>query len=123
MQLLLDTHAVLWWLSGDDYLSENQSRSIADRRNTRFVSAVTIWEISINQSIGKIDIASEYPDVLRAQGFIELPISWKHAQEVSNLSHYHRDPFDRLLIAQARIEDMTLVTSDPEIVKYDVKTV
>ena len=99
MLLLLDTHAMIWWLAGDASLSESQVAAIRDRRNTRFVSAATIWEISIKRALGKIDIDDAYPDILKSQGFIELPISWRHAQEVLNLPQHHRDPFDRLLVA------------------------
>lgn len=123
MLLLLDTHAIIWWLAGDSALSEAQVGAIRDRRNTRYVSAASIWEISIKLGLGKIEIDADYPSVLRSQGFIELPISWRHAQAVTDLPQHHRDPFDRLLVAQAKIEDMTLVTSDPLIVRYDVNAI
>lgn len=123
MDLLLDTHAAIWWLADDPALTSTQRQVITDKRNSLFVSSASIWEISIKRSLGKIEIDTGYTDVLRAQGFIELPISWIHAREVNLLPMHHRDPFDRLLVAQARIESMVLVTSDPEIPRYDLRTV
>ncbi len=123
MDLLLDTHAVIWWLADDPALTPAQRRVITDKRNSLFVSAASVWEISIKRSLGKIDIDLGYTEVLRAQGFIELPISWIHAREVWLLPMHHRDPFDRLLVAQARVEPMVLVTSDPEIPRYDLRTI
>ena len=121
MDLLLDTHAIVWWLADDPALTDVQRRTIGDRRNTCYVSAATVWEISIKQALGKIAIDADYTSVLRAQGFVELPVSWRHALAVQSLPHHHRDPFDRILIAQARTENLVLVSTDPDIARYEVR--
>ncbi len=120
MKLLLDTHILLWWLAGDPALTPTQCMAIEDKRNSCFVSAATIWEISIKSGLGKLYVPSEYLEVLTSQGFFQLPISWAHSQAVSKLPVIHKDPFDRILIAQAQIEGMTLVCNDPLIAKYEV---
>ena len=123
MKLLLDTHGVIWWLADDPNLTEQQRKAIQDRRNTCFVSAATVWEISIKKALGKLSIDPGYLDQLRSEGFVELPVSWKHAQAVHNLPPHHRDPFDRLLVAQARMEGMCLVSGDDIIRKCDLTVI
>ena len=95
--------------------------AIADSDNICFVSAASVWEISIKSAIGKLDIPDNYLEVLFDQDFKEIPVSWQHAHKVRHLPIYHKDPFDRLLIAQAIIEDLTLLSVDKIISKYDVK--
>ncbi|MCX6545071.1 MAG: type II toxin-antitoxin system VapC family toxin [Acidobacteria bacterium] len=123
MKLLLDTHGVIWWLADDPNLTDKQRRAIQDRRNTCYVSAATVWEISIKQALGKLVIDSDYLDRLRSEGFVELPVSWKHSQAAQNLPPHHRDPFDRLLVAQARMEGMCLVSGDEIVRKYDLTVI
>jgi PIN domain nuclease of toxin-antitoxin system len=120
VQLLLDTHVLLWWLNDDPSLTEEHKRLIQDKRNACYVSAATVWEISIKSGLGKLRIAKEYLDVLRSQGFLELPVSWAHTSAVQQLPEHHRDPFDRLLVAQAAAEGMVLLSVDPLIRKYQV---
>jgi PIN domain nuclease of toxin-antitoxin system len=120
VDLLLDTHVVLWWLADDPQLSPTQISAIKDKRNTCYVSAATVWEISIKAAIGKLVIDSDYMEQLRSEGFLELPITWGHAHAIQNLPPHHRDPFDRLLIAQAKMETMFLVSGDEFIAKYEV---
>ena len=120
MRLLLDTHVLLWWLGNDPSLTEEHRKFIQDKRNSCYVSAASVWEISINSAIGKLEITPEYLEVLRSQGFLELPISWTHAQAVRQLPQHHRDPFDRLLVAQAATEGMALLSVDPIVKKYEV---
>ena len=120
MRLLLDTHVLLWWLNDDRSLTDEHRRLIQDKRNSCYVSAATVWEISIKSGIGKLEIASEYLDVVRSQGFLELPVSWLHVNAVRELPEHHRDPFDRLLVAQATIEGMVLLSVDPVIRKYGI---
>ena len=120
MHLLLDTHILLWWLADAPELTESHRSAIQDKRNSCFVSAVTIWEISIKSSLGKLEIDDTYLDIIQSQGFEELPISWRHAQAVRSLPAHHKDPFDRLLIAQAQVEGMTLLCQDAIIARYDV---
>ena len=100
MKLLLDTHGVIWWLADDPNLTEQQRKSIQDRRNTCFVSAATVWEISIKKALGKLSIDPGYLDQLRSEGFVELPVSWKHAQAPTVDMELHFDAaFVRLTVS------------------------
>ncbi len=120
MNLILDTHIILWWLDDNNLLPQKYRLAIADKNNICFISAASIWEISIKSAIGKLDIPDNYLEVLLDQNFRELPISWQHAGKVSHLPMYHKDPFDRLLIAQAIVDNLTLLSVDKVISKYDV---
>ena len=121
MNLILDTHILLWWMDDNDLLPQKYRLAIADSDNICFVSAVSVWEISIKSAIGKLDIPDDYLEVLLEQDFREIPISWQHADMVRHLPMYHKDPFDRLLIAQAIVDDLTVLSVDKIISKYDVK--
>ena len=121
MNLILDTHIILWWLDDNDSLPKKYRQEIADRNNICFVSAASVWEISIKSAIGKLDIPDNYLEVLLDQNFREIPISWQHASKVRYLPMHHKDPFDRLLIAQAIVEDLMFLSVDKIISKYDVK--
>jgi PIN domain nuclease of toxin-antitoxin system len=119
MSLLLDTHVVFWWLTDDDTLSEDVKDRL-DHDVDVYVSPATIWEVAIKQAIGKLPEPEDLPERIRDSGFRELPITSAHAIEAGRLPLIHRDPFDRMLIAQARIEGLTLVTRDAHVQKYDV---
>ena len=119
MSLLLDTHIVLWWLTDEATLS-NEIKTMLDREPDVYVSAATVWEVAIKQTIGKLSSPADLPERIRDSGFRELPIEAKHALIAGRLPLHHRDPFDRMLVAQAQVEDFTLVTRDAEIQKYDV---
>lgn len=121
MRLLLDTHALLWWLTDEEALGERAREHIAAAENAIVVSAASMWEIAIKQRLGKIvaDIA-EIEKEIAQQGMVRLGIEADHLIELTSLPDYHRDPFDRMLIAQARAEDMPLMTRDPEIAAYSV---
>ena len=119
MSLLLDTHVVLWWLTDDPTLSE-EIKTRLDHEPDVWVSAATIWEVSIKQAIGKLAEPAELPERIRGSGFRELSIRFDHAIAAGRLPPLHRDPFDRMLVAQARCEDLTLVTRDPRCKQYDV---
>jgi PIN domain nuclease of toxin-antitoxin system len=121
MNLLLDTHIILWWMDDNELLPEKYRLAISDKNNICFVSAATIWEISIKSAIGKLVIPDNYLEVLLDQNFKELLISWQHAGKVKYLPMFHNDPFDRLIIAQTIVEDLTLLSVDDIIPKYDVK--
>ena len=123
MNLLLDTHAVLWWLNDDPTLADSARSAIADPENTVFLSAVAVWEIRIKQSIGKLDLPDDFEEVLEGQPFAELPITVAHTHAIAELPTIHRDPFDRMLVAQAMVEEMTIVTRDAAIADYGVKVV
>jgi len=120
VNLLLDTHAVLWWLADDPALSSEARRAIGDAANDVCVSPVTPWEIAIKSSAGKLKAPDNLLEALRANRFRELPISLVHAERAGTLPPWHRDPFDRMLIAQALTEGLTLVTRDRVFEQYDV---
>ena len=122
MKLLLDTHILLWWLADDFALPDLARTAIADPDNVVSVSAVSLWEIAIKRRLGKLDIPDDWSTHLSTEAFQQLPITWAHASEVENLPAIHSDPFDRMLIAQSRVEKMTLVTTDSLIGKYHVAT-
>lgn len=122
MLLLLGTHAFLWWNADDPALGSRARKAIADPDNFVYVSAATAWEIAVKREAGKLKAPGEIAAWIRDDGFSDIAIEIEHAIASAELPKLHRDPFDRLLIAQARLEDLTLVTSDVQIVKYDVET-
>jgi PIN domain nuclease of toxin-antitoxin system len=119
MSLLLDTHVVLWWLADDPSLSE-KIKSRLDHEPDVYISSVTVWEVAIKQAIGKLAEPADLPERVRDSGFRELPISFEHAIAAGRLPPVHRDPFDRMLVAQARCEHLTLVTRDARCQRYEV---
>ncbi len=119
MGLLLDTHVVLWWLADDPALAADVKDQL-DHDPDVYVSAATIWEVAIKQVIGKLPEPAGLPELIRGSGFAELPISSQHAMTAARLPMIHRDPFDRMLVAQARDENLTLVTRDARCQRYDV---
>jgi PIN domain nuclease of toxin-antitoxin system len=126
MKLLLDTHILLWAAKDDDRLSA-QARALLEAEDTQPVfSAISIWEVAIKTGLGRDDFDAE-PHLLRrgllASGFVELPVTGEHAIEVRSLEPHHRDPFDRMLIAQSRVEGMTLVTADYLVSQYTGKII
>ena len=102
-------------------LPEKYFEAISDSNNICFISSATIWEVSIKCALGKLEIPDNFTDILEQEGFNELQISWNHAAMVRQLPFHHKDPFDRLIIAQAIIEDLTLLTVDKVIPVYEVK--
>lgn len=116
MRLLLDTHALLWWLDGDRRLSRKARTAIGDEDHTIFVSAASAWEITTKARLGKLPgavaVAEDVVGSVSAQGFSSLDITMRQAQRAGRLPGGHRDPFDRMLIAQAQLEDLTLVSND-----------
>jgi PIN domain nuclease of toxin-antitoxin system len=120
VKLLLDTHAALWFLSGDERLGENARRHLTDGSNVVLLSAAVVWEIAIKRALGKLTVPDEYLTVLLDAGVQPLPISVAHAAAVQRLPPHHRDPFDRMLISQARIEGGALVSRDDALAPYDV---
>lgn len=123
MLLLLDTHVFLWWMGDDPALGTRAKAAIADPDNIVFVSAATAWEIAVKRRAGKLDAPGDIAEWIRAGGFNSIAIDVEHAVASADLPPHHRDPFDRILVAQAQLEELTLVTGDSDIVKYDVETV
>jgi PIN domain nuclease of toxin-antitoxin system len=118
VRVLLDTHVVLWWLADDPALAD-EIKHLLDVEPDAYVSAATLWEVSIKQALGKLGPA-DLAERVRDAGFRELPMTMAHAIAAGRLPPIHRDPFDRMLVAQARCEDLTLITRDEDIHKYDV---
>ena len=115
MRLLLDTHALLWWLDGDRRLTRRARTAITDEDNVIVVSAASAWEITTKVRLGKLPgadaVAADVVGSVASQGFSSLDITMRHAQRAGRLPGSHRDPFDRMLIAQAQLEDLTLVSN------------
>lgn len=120
MRLLLDTHVVLWWLADSAELS-GEIKDLLDTEPAVYVSAVSPWEIAIKQSLGKLTGPEDLAERVRDSQFTSLPITAGHGVRAAGLPQHHRDPFDRLLVAQAQIEGLTLATRDKWIEQYDVQ--
>ena len=127
MRLLLDTHAFLWWISADDRLSANARDVISDGTNDVWFSAASGWEIVVKSSLGRLTVDRPLdelvPEQLEANAFQVLPIHLRHVLAIDELPDLHRDPFDRVLVAQALVEDLALVTGDPVIARYPATVV
>lgn len=125
--LLLDTHALLWWIAGDAHLSRAARRAIADESATVFVSAASAWEVATKVRLGKLSDPFGVSDALgahvAAQGFHELPITLQHGRRAGNLPGPHKDPFDRMLIAQALGDGLTVVSNETIFDAYGIQRV
>jgi PIN domain nuclease of toxin-antitoxin system len=119
VRLLLDTHALLWWLA-DEGLTAAERNAIADPANLVAVSAASAWEISIKKALGKLAAPDDLGEQVQASDFLPLPISIAHAVAAGQLDRHHEDPFDRMLIAQAFAEGLTIVTRDKRFEDYGV---
>lgn len=122
MRLLLDTHAFVWAASQPGRLPEQLRRDLADSANEVLLSAASVWEIAIKRRLGKIVFAPVTERRLSTLRLGSLPIGLDHAEEAGELPDLHRDPFDRMLVAQARVEGLTIATRDPQVRAYDVQT-
>lgn len=123
MKLLLDTHAALWWLADDERLGAGAARHLADDSNRVLLSAAVVWEVAIKRSLGKLEAPTDLAPTLLNAGVQPLAVTLDHAATVETLPWYHRDPFDRMLVAQALTENATLVSQDARLEKYDVPLV
>ena len=123
-RILVDTNVLLWLLFGDrGAVSEHAEKALTDGHNQVSVSAVSVLEIAVKRSIGKLVIGDAWPLAITALGFDPMPITALHARQVEQLPWHHRDPFDRLLVAQASLEDHALVSADPRMAGYGVEVV
>jgi PIN domain nuclease of toxin-antitoxin system len=122
VRLLFDSHVALWWLAGDPSVSARCQQTVSDADEV-FVSAVTPWELGIKRSLGKVDYPADLVATLRRSGFRMLSVAADHAELAPVLPPHHRDPFDRMLVAQARLESLVLVTADASLLPYDVEII
>lgn len=123
MKFLLDTHSLLWTVFEPDKLSTEAQEIIVDHNNIICVSLISLWEISIKQNIGRLDIPKEFFEVVSDGGFEILPLTIDQIKKYRTLPLHHRDPFDRMLIIQARQQKLIFITRDSEISQYDVEIV
>ena len=119
MRLLVDSHVALWWLDAHPSLGPRCRRSI-EQADVVCFSAVTPWELGIKKALGKVSFPAGLPDRLEAEGFEALSISARHAEHAAALPPHHRDPFDRMLVAQAQLKSLALVTADRALHPYDL---
>ena len=122
MRLLLDTNVFLWWIYGAALTPSARSAIAAPESDVR-VSSVTVWESEIKRATGKLKLPDDLIEVVRVEGFAELPVRFEHAVAAGRLPRHHGDPFDRMLVAQAQLEGLSLVTADSAIARYDVHVV
>jgi PIN domain nuclease of toxin-antitoxin system len=120
MRLLPDTHAALWLLGGDDRLSRRADSLLTDVSNDVLLSSAVVWEVAIKRSLNKLDAPTGFAGLLLDAGAAPLAVSADHAEAVAELPWHHRDPFDRLLVAQAMLEGAALVSSDERLRAYEV---
>jgi PIN domain nuclease of toxin-antitoxin system len=120
MRLLLDTHVLLWCLSAPNELSRDAREKLQDPDNVVFVSAVSAWEMEIKRALGKLRAPADLEEQLRRRRFNELPLHLRHVQALRELPPLHRDPFDRMLVAQAVADDLALVSRDTRVQRYPV---
>ncbi|HEX5043161.1 MAG TPA: type II toxin-antitoxin system VapC family toxin [Candidatus Polarisedimenticolaceae bacterium] len=121
MKLLLDAHAVLWWMADDRRLGADARAGISDACSVVLVSAATVWEIEIKRRLGRLEMGdADLTEQLVAEGFAELPISSRHARRAAHLPPHHDDPFDRMIVAQALLEGLTCVSRDAALSAYGV---
>lgn len=126
MKLLIDTHCWIWFFMDQHRLSNSQKNLLLNRKNEIFFSAASLWEMAIKNSLGKLTLPfpiNDVPRLMANEGMTALSILHSHALQVAALPHHHGDPFDRLLIAQAQIEKLPILTADPRFQKYDVKVI
>jgi PIN domain nuclease of toxin-antitoxin system len=122
VRLLLDTHVVLWWSEQSRRLKATLRKQIAQADEV-FVSAASAWEVNIKVSLGKLSVPGPLMEVVESSGFSALPVTFEHAEAVKGLPALHSDPFDRLLVAQAQVEGLHLVTSDVILARYAIPVV
>jgi PIN domain nuclease of toxin-antitoxin system len=120
LNFLLDTHVLLWWLADSAKIKEESRAAISDATNTVWVSAASAWEIAIKRALGKLEAPADLESAVRRSGFSALPITLRHAEAAGRLPRHHEDPFDRMLVAQASTEGLTIITQDTRFRRYRV---
>lgn len=122
MQYLLDTNAFIWFIEGNPRLGKTSTEIVKDPENKIFYSLISIWEIILKQSKGKLKVPQDIKKAVDYSRFEQIDLKLNHVLTVKKLKPIHKDPFDRMLIAQAKSENLTIITSDSKIIKYNVKT-
>jgi PIN domain nuclease of toxin-antitoxin system len=122
VNLLLDTHAILWFVGGETGLRDD-ARTAIESADRTYVSSASIWELAVKHARERLVAPEHLPERLRELGFVELALGWEHAQVAGELPMHHRDPFDRMLVAQAIVERLTIVTRDSMIRRYGVPVI
>lgn len=122
MKYLLDTHIILWWLTEPNKIANKARKIICDKKENIFISSASFWEMAIKKSIGKLILPGNIIEILSGEGFEILPITAKESLSVADLPLIHADPFDRMLIIQAKLNDLVLITCDEKIINYPVVT-
>lgn len=123
MRLLLDTHTAVWLLGTDGRASERAVVHFADEANDVLLSAVVVWEVALKRSLGKLDVPTDLVEQMESVGVRGLPVTLQHAAAVEELPPHHRDPFDRLLVAQAMTEKAAILSADDALRRYDVEVI
>jgi PIN domain nuclease of toxin-antitoxin system len=123
LKLLLDTHAALWWLSGDERFGRDAEQRLTDETNQILLSAAVVWEVAIKRSLGKLQAPDDFAAMLLGAGVQGLAVSLEHAASVELLPWHHSDPFDRMLVAQASIEKAAVVSHDEALRPYGVRLI
>ena len=121
MRILLDTNAFIWWRDGSPRLSPHAREQIGDTENDIAVSITSLWEITVKRALGKLRFLQDFEEVLAEEGFDLLPLAYRHLRALADLPLHHRDPFDRLLIAQAVVERIPIATADRRFAVYGVE--
>ncbi|MGH3066732.1 MAG: type II toxin-antitoxin system VapC family toxin [Gaiellaceae bacterium] len=122
MRLLLDTHVAIWFFDDPTLVADDAREAIGDPTNRAFLSAASVWEIALKRSLGRITMPDGLDVGATRAGIEELPVTWAHGRAAAELPPVHRDPFDRMLVAQAMLENLVLVTRDPLVMQYDIGT-
>jgi len=120
LKILLDTHILLWWLADDPLLSKKARSLITDSKNLVFISAATTWEMMKKKALGKLEAPDNIAEMIKENNFKDLPITLAHTLTIGQLPKHHQDPFDRMLVAQAKCEALTLITADEKLTAYDL---
>lgn len=123
MNYLLDTHIILWWLTEPKRINLKATKIISDKANNIFISSVSLWEMAIKKGLGRLTLPRNIVEILQAEGFQIMPIGHEEALGISDLPQIHQDPFDRMLVMQAKLYNCVLITRDKNIMDYPVITI
>lgn len=123
MSYLLDTHIILWWLTDLKEIAPKASKIISNKENNIFISSVSLWEMAIKKSLGRLTLPRNIIEILQTENFQIIPMGYEEALGISDLPQIHQDPFDRMLVMQAKLHNCVLITRDKNVMKYPVETI